>query len=327
MLPLPPAPNRIHDGGEPRLGTFSGVIAAPDVERSGGRYRLKRWNYVSLTTDTHFIAFALVDVAYAGSMFAYVVDRRTRAMWETEELTLFSIGRRMAESPARGGSFWHKKGQHIQLQAITAGWGVDLDLVLGGKRLKGRATIAFGEPISVVHPLAPQRLAYTLKDTALPTDLQMTFDGQPLPTRALAALDWTRSAALRTTRWHWCSASGKLADGRRLGVNLSDLVYVNAQGQSTENAVWIDGKPIRVSHATFQVPRSPQSETWHLTGPDIDLSFTPVGARQQNVNMGLIRTYFVQPFGHLAGHIRLPSGEQLEIPPTFGVVEDHVSVW
>lgn len=327
MLPLSPAPLRIHEQGVAQVGTYAGVIASPDVERSGGRWRLKRWNYVSLTTDTHFVAVALIDVAYAGSMFAYVVDRRTRAMWQTDSMTLFSIGRRMAESPARGGSLWHRKGQHIQLQAITAGWGVDVDLVLDGKRLKGRATIGFGEPISVVHQLAPNRVAYTLKDAGLPTDVQMTFDGQPLPSKGLGAVDWTRSAALRTTRWKWCSASGRLADGRRLGLNLSDEVYLDSNGHSTENAIWVEGKPVRLGHATFHVPRSPQSETWHITGQGLDLAFTPLGARRHDVNMGVVQTKFVQPFGHLAGHVRLPDGEDIVIPPTFGVVEDHLSVW
>ncbi len=59
----------------------------------------------------------------------------------------------------------------------------------------------------------------------------------------------------------------------------------------------------------------------------VNLVFTPRGARGANVDVIVLKSDFVQPYGTFEGHLRLPSGEVLSIENTFGVVEDHVAIW
>ena len=248
-------------------------------------------------------------------------------MWQTEALAPFGWGLQVAPSSVHGTTVWTRGENRLEIAAIARGWRATLALKLDGKWLRGSAEIEQGEGLALVFPLAPKRLAYTHKDAGMLAELHMKFDDQPLPRQGLATLDWTRSAALRTTRWNWASCATRLKDGRRLGLNLSAHVYDDAAGASTENALWLDGQLQPLGGVTFALPASPASEVWHVQGPEVELAFSPLGARRQNLNLGIIRSRFVQPFGHFAGTIRLPSGETLVVPASFGVVEDHLAVW
>ncbi len=327
MTDLHTAPSQIQEGPQIHIGRFRGAIANPNVTAPGGRWRLKEWNYLSIVTETHFVAFAVVQLGYVANLFCYVVDRQTHAMWQMEAMSPFGAGLEIARSSLVGRTVWARGANRVEIEAIPRGWRVDLAVRLGDKWLRGSAAIDHGEGLALVFPLAPGRLAYTHKDAGMLAEVQLTLDDQPLPRDGLATLDWTRSAALRTTRWNWASTATLLPDGRRFGLNLSAHVYDDAAGASEENAVWLDGHLHALGGVTFSLPASPGSETWHVRGAGIDLAFTPLGARQQNVNLGLVRSRFVQPYGHFAGTVTLPGGEELVLPPAFGVVEDHLAVW
>lgn len=327
MEDLLEAPSCICQGTETHIGRFRGAIANPNVAAPGGRWRLKEWSYLSIATETHFVAFAVVQLGYVANLFCYVVERRSHAMWQTEALAPFGSGLQIAGSSVHGTTLWARGQTHVAIEANGRGWQATLAIELDGKWLRGTVDVMHGEGLALVYPLAANRLAYTHKDAGMHADVRLTLDDQRLPREGLATLDWTRSAALRTTRWNWASAATFLQDGRRLGLNLSAHVYDDAAGASMENAIWLDGHLQLLGGVTFTLPASPQSETWHVRGADVDLAFTSVGARQQNVNIGLIRSRFVQPFGHFTGKIRLQSGDELQIPPSFGVVEDHFAVW
>ncbi len=327
MSDLDPAPSCLCEGTETHIGRFKGAIAHPNVTAPGGAWRLKEWSYFSLATDTHFVAFAVVQLGYAANLFCYVVDRRSRAMWQTEALSPLGRGLTIAESSRHGTTQWVRGATRVAMTATELGWHLELALQLDGKALNGTADVTQGEGLALAYPLAPGRVAYTHKDAGMPARVQLNFDGQPLPHAGLATLDWTRSAALRTTRWNWASTATLLPDGRRLGLNLSAHVYDDAQGASLENALWLDGQLHVLGGVTFSLPASPAVEVWHIRGDHVDLAFSPLGARQQRVNLGLVRSQFVQPYGHFAGTLRLPDGGQLSLPPAFGVVEDHFAVW
>ena len=62
----------------------------------------------------------------------------------------------------------------------------------------------------------------------------------------------------------------------------------------------------------------------------VDFEFHPFGSREEHLNVGLIVSDFIQPFGLLSGKIVIISQsgrEELIISDFLGVVETHVSVW
>lgn len=326
MPDLRPAPLQIHQEGVPQLGQFVGAIAQPDVEVTGGKWRLKRWVYLSLLTETEFLALAIVQLGYAANLFAYVVDLQTGQMRQTESLAPLGLGLQMAPGPLAGQSVWQRGQNRVAVTGNSSGWTLDVDLSLEGQNLKGQAQVTMGQPLSLVHRLAPNRLAYTLKDAGLPATLDLRLDGRQLGQTGLACIDWTRSAARRTTKWNWASLATRLADGRRLGLNASAHVYENAQGVGQENAIWLDGELHALGNLQFTLPNQPLQQKWRLDGEGVQLEFTPQCARQQDVNLGLIRSRFIQPFGHFDGTVQVGQ-ERLDVRHAFGVVEDHLALW
>jgi hypothetical protein len=334
LLEVPPA--RAVDGAVINYGRYKGPIARPNIAPAGrlGRFRLKEWHYTSLTTEELFTAFGLVQLGYAANAFCYVVERAdpSRA-WQYEAIAPLGWGLDFAPSSVRGMTTW-RRGR----ASISAGWGgdwcVSLDLDVGGEALAGSFRFGGapgrGESIALLHELGPGRPAYTHKAAALPATGRLRWRGAwHSVDGGLAALDWTRSLARRTTRWKWASLSARLGDGRTVGLNLSAEVYDDAEGDSQENAAWIDGRVIPIGGVAFELPSDPISGRWRIRsrrGDEIDLEFEPLGARRQKLDLAVIKSDFVQPYGLFTGRMSL-AGEAVELDGAFGVVEDHLSVW
>jgi hypothetical protein len=178
----------------------------------------------------------------------------------------------------------------------------------------------------MLFPLPGKRPAYTYKVAGLRArgDLRLGVERIDL-IGALACADWTRSLAQRETKWRWASLAHELPDGRRFGLNLSASVYDDANGVSQENAFFLDGEPTVLGAAVFDVPRQPGVEDWTIRSRDddsIDLRFTPLGARTQEIDLRVIRSDYVQPYGLFRGRV---AGHAID--GAFGVVEDHLAVW
>ncbi len=328
-------PHRAVQDGQVLYGRYRHPIPRPNIGATGrlGRLRLKEWHYTSVTTDRLFVAFGLVQLGYLANAFCYVVDRRdpTRS-FEFESISPLGRGLRFAPSSVLGKTHWHHAGADI-LVSWDRGWKVSLDVPLDAGRLQGKLYFEPQESLALLHELAPGRPAYTHKAAALPASGALTFRGERFTfDGGLASLDWTRSVALRETRWKWASLSTVLPDGQTVGLNLSAEVYDDARGDSMENALWLDGQVIPLGGVVFDVPDDPTSQPWHLRsrqGDDVDLEFHPLGARSQKLDLKVLKSDFVQPYGEFRGHITPPGSRDTVhlVEGAFGVVEDHLSVW
>jgi hypothetical protein len=344
----PPPPQLLDGDGRLLQGVYDRGIADPRVVAP--RWRLKQWQYLSVTTSGWFLGLALVDVGYAANLFAYWIDRRqpTQA-WQVERLSPLGRAIRVAASSLHGTSRWQGGGQSVEVIAEphddgTASWlwHIDLTLVASDKRRgrwQGALRVDGGGAVALVHDLADGRPAYTHKEAGQRVSGTATWcpqDGAEQHWRladdspAWATLDWTRSLALRNTRWNWASAAGPLPDGRVLGLNLSAHVYDDQRGHSRENAFWLDGRPQLLAGVRFALPAEPQTQPWQIhsiDGDDIQLCFVPHGARRQHLDFGVVASRFVQPWGTFSGHIGTAGGERLAVDQLWGVVEDHFARW
>ncbi len=326
---LPPAPASLYGPGGYAFGRFHGAIAAPTIATKGAqRFRLKEWHYLSLVTDDWFVAVGVVQLGYAAQLFAYAVDRAAPA--EPREMERISpLGRalRFAPSTLRGETRFDAGGSRVTI-ACGDGFDVALDVDLRGERLRGRVRIDPSLGLALAFPLAKDRPAYTHKAAGMRAMGTLALGGRTIleeGTPALAVSDFTRSLANRHTRWKWASLAHTGANGRPIGLNLSAEVYDDATGDSQENALFVGDETLPLEGVRFTLPPDPRRDPWQiesLRGDEVDLRFMPLGARAQNLDLGVLRTRFVQPYGTFHGRVR---DERLD--GAFGVVEDHDSVW
>jgi hypothetical protein len=325
-LSTPPA--AVIENGKARLGRYGAPVPIVNIDGAGlARFRLKEWHYTAITTEDFFVAFAVVQLGYAANLFAYVVPRaRPTRVKQLELVVPLGRGLRFAGSSTHGvTTFTH--GENVLVSRHSPkGFEIDLRLTLEGQRLSGHVVCAQGASLALVHALSSDRVAYTHKGNLYTTSGHLTFAGTPIPLSAgFATLDWTRSQADRETVWNWASFAGHDTEGRALGLNLSANVYDDVRGDSEENAAYLDGKAVALSGVDFVVPRSPDRMPWRIAskvGDEVSLVFSPLGVRAQNLDLGLVKSNFVQPFGTYAGRVL---GRTVE--GVFGVVEDHHAVW
>jgi hypothetical protein len=325
--PLPQAPSSFRVGDQWQLGVYRTPFETAQMSARGWkRYRLKEWHYVSFTTDEWYLAVGVVQLGYVANLFSYAVDRiEKRPALEHGALSPLGRALRFAPSSVEGATTWKSRSASVGIDARD-GWDIELDIPLGGERLRGRAHIEARDSLAMLHRLGPHRLAYTHKAAGWPASGYLELGTRPIRLDgALCASDWTRSQATRVTEWKWASLSGFVEGGTAIGLNLSAQVYDDERGHSVENALWIDGRVQRLGGVRFTVPKSPTTQRWairSIEGNEVDLEFEPLGAREERTNLGLVRTEFVQPYGNFAGR-----AGGYDLTGCFGVVETHLSVW
>lgn len=320
-------------------GVYSTGVMDPQLPSP--RFRLKEWHYASVVTGEWFLAFAVVQVGYLANLFVYWVDRSDPArLWQCEELSPLGRALEFGPSSLSGRTLWQAKGQRVAISSSCGPdgrglWQVELDLQLQqpghrAKPLKAALTIQGGEALALIHRLDSGNAAYTHKECGQVCSGSLSLGTAHYAVDGLASLDWTRSRAQRITRWRWASAMLALPDGRNVGLNLSALVYDDAAGHSRENALWLQGRRFPLRGVEFIVPQRPELQTWQiqsLQGDEVSLEFQPLGARRQNLSLGLVVSKFIQPYGLFNGSIRLQGHSPIRLVDAFGVVEDHYAKW
>ncbi len=332
-LPKPP-PQVVREDGSLASGRYAGCIERIDwrhlaaaQERSALWRRLhhKRWQYVGISHETFFIGMAIVDVGWTCTAFAYFFDRQARRLlvdWSQDGLP--GLQCQVSDAPVQGAkAFFKGWGARLELQQSTEN-GLALQVRVPGLQLEAEIDLSSAAPLLLaVGPIAHGGgLAHaTQKSSALALRGQLHVKGQTYALDgATACLDASNGLLSRHTDWRWASAHR--AD---VGFNLQSG-YFGAQ----ENALWLDGQLIALDAAQFEFDVMQPLQPWRVWTVDglLDLQFRPEGARQQDRNLGIAASHYVQPIGFFSGWVR-PSAEApaRRVEHLLGVTEDHRSTW
>ena len=85
---------------KPQFGNWTGEISTADLrEYRRGNWsdiflpmREKRWQYIGLYSDEFIVGLAIVHAGYIGTVFAYVLNRKTGGFWELERTAPLAQG-------------------------------------------------------------------------------------------------------------------------------------------------------------------------------------------------------------------------------------------
>jgi hypothetical protein len=297
--------------------------------------RLKEWHFLSMDHSDIFLAFAVAQLGYVANLFAYAVDKRSGKIHEWGERVLLGRTLSFGASSIQGQTVWQSRACHLQILNQPTAWQIDLSI---GK-LTANVQIMRDEAMALVFPLASNRAGYTHKEAGnrVRGELQLAEEKFVLtPENCLGASDWSRSFSNRITEWFFACFGTRDAQGTRLGLNLSGLIYDDVTGASQENTVWVDGLAFKVGAAEFQLPQARELDRkpWRIQAADphdsakliVDLTFEPLGARREHVSLGILASKFTQAFGYYSGTISV-NGHSYRVNRAFGVAEKHYSKW
>ncbi|GLE07458.1 hypothetical protein PINS_up017769 [Pythium insidiosum] len=314
----------------------------------------KFWHYISVDTPQYFVGAAVVKLGYVNDAFVYVVDKTTAEMEKFEftgrlpgdlgmSFAPSSIDDKICTSfsPLASSEFIK-----FCFDSASDEWVMTSNVTMTGaihgetRKFVADLRLRREEALALLFPVGndTMRPAYVHKGAGAAVRGSFQLGSAAVvdaaKVHALGGIDWTRSMALRCTRWNWVSTSF------RARVTTTSIVY-DINGESQENAIWINGKVYVLRGVDFEVPKhAPVSEPWHVRsmaaaaglGNAVDLTFTPVGgSREDHTHLVVAESDFVQPFGTFRGRVTLHADAEtridVDVENAFGVVEDHYAVW
>jgi len=355
-LALPQAPDTLlREDGSPRFGVFSGIPDEISFETLGKPYaknrlgeflRHKKWMYFFATTDEVIVAGAIVDAGPTGTCFVMVTDRATgEVLADASRPGAAGPLVKLNDRPLDG-----HRAHYLFPATLMSIDGEDLELRIQATLHKLPFVPLLSDPwldldlrivldphpgIVAVTEVAgrPPMVTATAKNAALPTRGQLTISGGGRNASynlgdGLGGFDYTNGYLPRETHWNWAYGMGAAMDESIVGFNLVSG-FSGIGDNSYENMIWIDGEPHRLDPACrFEVDLDSPMRTWRITTMDraVDLQFKPLAVHHESLNLGALRSRFIQPSGHFTGSIRV-GDRRLVLDAIPGVAEDQDVLW
>lgn len=278
------------------------------------RTERKAWIYLGVFSRDFYAGIAIADAGYIGNAFSYIYIPAEKYFVE-DKLTLplgfnsdFNAG--LSDSWRLGRYEILPSGDRI---VVNIRGDYDFTAVF---RLTGNG-------LSTIAPAGNRPFNFTYKEMGLSCEGEFSIGSRRQKFSGdIGMLDYTKGYPPRRTEWNWLSMIGKTESGKSLSVNLVDKF-----NEGIENALWLDGKPMGLSSAHFHYIRPAEKSIWRILTRDnaFEARFRPFGARSENLNVGFLKSRFVQPYGVFDGQIKI--GGETEKFTGYGVTEDHLAVW
>ena len=298
------------------------------------RARVKRWDYYGVTTPDRYFSVTLADLGYAGQAFVYTVDFAT-GRYHEETLTILPGGGILLPRNSTDGESRYDNGKvSLCFQVTPTARRIAVTWPdFGGKPLNAEISFAVArghESTVVVIPIRGNRFYYNRKINCLPAQgwLQIGDERTEIaPATCLGNLDWGRGVWEYRSFWVWASASGFLADGRTLGLNLG--FGFGDTAAATENTLILNGRVHKLAQVDFRYNAQNFVQPWRMVAPDgrLDLTFTSFVERVAATNLLLIASTVHQLFGRYAGYVVADDGERIAVDGIVGFAEEHHARW
>lgn len=327
-LPIAPmAPqNDLH---QPHWGTYQGALestslrkTAPWLDLNALRRRAheKKWQWFGAFSPELALGGALIRTGYAAQLFLWVFDRRSGTMLSDTSMTLPAPLVHVDDVSHEGEVASYRLGS-TRVSVRRDHLGIDIQAQLKGMDISLRMAPSDVPIMTTICPVA-ELINITQKQAGLATEGVVRFKGHAYAfdaNNSVGFLDYTHGLLERRTAWQWAIGAGHCSNGKPLSFNLCAGFT-----QGAENVAWYDGNLYKLGLATFEFDPSSPHAPWRVTTPnqEVDLRLNVEGVRKENVNLGLVRSVYVQPLGTWSGHIH---GH--EIKDAVGVGEDHLAVW
>lgn len=296
--------------------------------------RMKIWDYYAVTTPTHFFSFTVSDIGYLGMVFAYVIDFAS-GEYKEQTLALPFGGRVKLPRNSTAGLTEYAKGDlYLRFNAEEATRTVSVRWPgFGGSALNAELVLdcpADHESMNIVIPIQGKRYYYNRKINCMPASGWVQYQGKQHeiePATCLGSLDWGRGVWEYSSFWVWASASGFLADRRRIGLNLG--FGFGDTSAATENSFLLENRIHKLDEVKFTYDNRNFKASWTMRSPDgrLDLVFTPFFERVAKTDALVLKSEVHQMFGRYNGFVVTDEGEKLPITDLIGWAEEHNAKW
>ena len=337
-------PAELVTGGKPNLGTFelpprNVNLMDEDVFGMGAatprllkELRYKQWQFFLVVHRRFVMGIAVIDMGkVATGSFMYVYDREKKQYYDyRKQIPFADIA--LAENVWDGACHFRHKGYSIEFRnRLDAGeHDVTVEMAASGKKPAVSADLKVFENLDIVKPLVvslpvgprssmySHKMAAPVQGTIRVGEEEATLDAS----MDFVTLDEHKAFYPRHIHWKWMTFGCRMSDGSLIGANLTDNT-IEDQRKWNENAIWTPGAITLLGPAKFEFDRNDIMKPWHIREEDgrVDLDFTPLGVKLEQMNLLLIKMDYRQPFGLFNGTVTDGSGNTHKVKDGFGVTE------
>lgn len=280
------------------------------------RAERKAWIFVGVYSSDLIAGFAIVDAGMVATAFSYFYSFKD-GIFEEDKITV-PLGFSNEFNPNLYDDW--KLGNY-SIKTMNG----KMHLQYLGKYKMYIEVENTANGASIVAPSSEKRpFNFTYKNVCIPTKVQINNGGVNTYATSgkYASIDFTKGFPPRETIWNWLSFIGKTETGKIIGLNLVDHFNNNL-----ENILWVDGNKTLLSEAKFSLQMPYDKTDWLISTNDgiLYCHLTPKGARRENLNVLVMKSKFIQPFGTLDGTLLINGKKEKFI--AYGVAEDHHAVW
>ena len=299
------------------------------------RFRVKRWDYYAVFTQQRFFSATVADLGYAGNIFVYALDFETDELHEEGLVIPLGKGIHLPRNSDQGETSYLGQGVRLHFEALPDRRTVFVDWPAfhAGRGIKAELSLEYlpgHESMNIVIPISKKRFYYNRKINCLKAQGSLQYGDireDLQPDSSLGSLDWGRGVWDYQSFWNWASASGYLADGRSMGLNLG--CGFGDTSTASENCLILDGRVHKLGAVTFDYQPGDYLKPWKFNDDQgqLDLTFIPFKDRLAQTDLKVITSQVHQMFGRYSGCATTGSGEQIQIHNLIGFAEEHQARW
>lgn len=294
--------------------------------RFARHWRFNQFQFVSAMAPGWVFGMAIVDLKLVSSGFFYLFDFETGQMFEQSFMQPLARHTSIEPYPESGHARFSKGEVSLSIEPATGGRNIRVSAP--GRIQVDLELTDTSEPLRLVCPAGYNGWVFTRKSAGLPVQGEVRWGQQVWRTDddTRGSVDWSCGFMRRETAWNWACLAGVAGDGTSVGLNLA--AGVNETGL-TENALWLNGRCIKLGAARFQFDRYQPGTDWRVTTEDgkIDLTFVPSGVRKERLNAWILASNFRQFVGTFEGTVKDDSGKKIPVAGLRGLMEDHFARW
>ena len=338
---LEPPPGALVTKGRVQFGHFSGGIRRPNlidakrpfgvpVPRSLRDLRLKEWQAMQLGNGRIFIHVALFQAKSLAMVQVKLYDRETREKRVFEKPVLPGAFR-VAQGLFGTRTVYAKRGTRVAFENDLGNGTLLLRLDLkkrwGFPAVKAEISLdtRVTEPLVVSIPFGKNRGMYSHKGLFPATGRVVIGKNEHVFRRdnGYAFIDDHKGYYDYRMRWDWLTGAMHDAAGKLVGFNLTRNASIDPEGFN-ENCLWRDGKITLLPAVRFSRESKGSQEIWRVRddAERVDVEFSVEAQGDVKLNLGVIKSNYRGPFGHVRGRLVGASGEPLELDGVFGMAED-----
>lgn len=294
--------------------------------RLARRWRFNQFQFVSAMAPGWVFGMAIVDLKLVGNGFFYLFDFESGQMFEQSFMQPLARHTDIEPYPEHGHALFRKGDVSLAIEPATGGR--NIRVTAPGNIRVDLELQDTDQPLRLVCPAGYNGWVFTRKSAGVPVEGEVRWGQQVwrCDEQTRGSIDWSCGFMRRETAWNWACLAGVTEQGVSVGLNLA--AGVNETGM-TENALWLDGRCVKLGAARFEFDRYRPGADWRVTTEDglVDLSFVPAGTRKERLNAGVLASNFRQFVGTFRGTVRDEAGQSVPVDGLRGLMEDHYARW